>query len=130
MHLISFVFDVSVHKNSFTHWQVTLSNAITVSAGSQMHGTRLIECNENDISGWHTSRGMLVKFQTTQEDVQAVEQAAKRYRGNNEDFYNSLAGNSLRKYMRDPSTFGKRKRTSNLKGKGGGTVHRVVLIEE
>ena len=66
----------------------------------------MIECDD---TGSHLSRGVLVKFQTTKGDVQAVEQAAKDYRGDNKGFYSSLEGNNLRKYMREPSTFRKKK---------------------
>lgn len=77
----------------------------------QEHGrTSFIECIPHiDWVGVHLSRGVLVKFSATEEDIQAVKEAADKYEGNNEAFYRALAGNPLRDYMRDPSKFGQRK---------------------
>ena len=91
--------------NLFIDCQVKLSNAVAYSVEGHSD-TNLIECIPNvNWGGVHISRGVLVKFEATKEDVQAVELAAKTYEGNNNAFYSALAGNPLRAYMRDPSLF-------------------------
>jgi len=83
---------------------VTLSNAPKISDLRNIRDTNMVECTSGRSKDMHISRGVLVRFQATTEDIQRVVEAATRYRGDNRGFYNAISGTDIRKYIRDPSS--------------------------
>ena len=84
------------------HAQVTLSNAPTISTLQNREHTRMVECSHAS-TDLHISRGSLVRFLTTAEDIKTVSEAAEQYRGDNRGFYDAISRTGIRKYIRDPS---------------------------